>query len=174
MCCFGCGQVGHFYNDCTNPDKVEYRKENHPFPKGRGTDTRWKVNLNSSGTTDQLFGTILNHLQKQEKEKRGWQQKYKKAVQQNEELQATVSKTMTTTKHVKTKTPTTNKAANPRPRHTKMSDANMLSEPNSAGPGKNMRCVKKAKKSNNQSTSPKAVIKKERVSERKKEWCTDQ
>ena len=25
--CFGCGQVRHFFEDCTNPDKVEYERE---------------------------------------------------------------------------------------------------------------------------------------------------
>ena len=34
------------------------------------------------------MGTILNHLQKQEKEKRGLLWKYKKTVKLNEELQA--------------------------------------------------------------------------------------
>ena len=67
---------------------------------------------------------------------------------------------------MKTKTPTTNKATNLRLRHTKTSDANVLSETNSAGPGKNTRGIKKTKKSNNQSTSPKTVVKKERLGDR--------
>ena len=28
--CYGCGHVGHFFEDCTNPDNFEYIKENHP------------------------------------------------------------------------------------------------------------------------------------------------
>ena len=88
-------------------------------------------------------------------------------MQQNEELQATVAKAMTTTKHTKTKTPTTNKAANPEQRCTMLSDANVLSKANSAGPRKNVRGVKKAKKSTNQNTSPKVVVvKKERAGDR--------
>ena len=45
----------------------------------------------TNGTTNGLFGTILNHLQWQEREQRGLQYKYKKVVKQNEELQATAS-----------------------------------------------------------------------------------
>ena len=68
--CFGCGQVGHFYEDCTNPDKVEYQKENHPYPQKKGPDVNWNLNLGASGETAGLFGTILNHLQRQERDQR--------------------------------------------------------------------------------------------------------
>ena len=69
--CYGCGQVGHFFEDCTNPDKFEYRKENHPYPPNRGSAMDWHLNIGAHGKTAGLMGTILNHLQKQEKEKRG-------------------------------------------------------------------------------------------------------
>ena len=39
--CYGGGQVGHFFEDCTDPDKFKYRKENHPYPppnKGSAMD----------------------------------------------------------------------------------------------------------------------------------------
>ena len=35
--CHGCGQVGHFFEDCTNPDKIEYSGENHPYPQKKRT-----------------------------------------------------------------------------------------------------------------------------------------
>ena len=69
--CYGCGQVGNFFEDCTNPDKFEYRKENHPYPPNKGSAMDWHLNIGAHGKMAGLMGTILNHLQKQEKEKRG-------------------------------------------------------------------------------------------------------
>ena len=48
----------------------------------------WHLNISAHGETAGLMGTVLNHLQKQEKEKRGLLRKYKKTVKLNEELQA--------------------------------------------------------------------------------------
>ena len=98
--CCGCGQVGHFFEDCTNPNKFEYRKENHPYPPNKGSPMDWHLNIGAHGETTGLMGTILNHLQKQEKEKRGLMRKYKKMVKLNEELQASAQES----KEAKTKT----------------------------------------------------------------------
>ena len=43
--CYGCEQVGHFFDDCTNPDKFEYRKENHPYPPNKGSTMDWHLNI---------------------------------------------------------------------------------------------------------------------------------
>ena len=50
----------------------------------------WHLNIGAHGETAGLMETILNHIQKQEKEKRGLLQKYKKTVKLNKELQASM------------------------------------------------------------------------------------
>ena len=100
--CCGCSQVGHFFEDCTNPNKFEYRKENHPYPPNKGSPMDWHLNIGAHGETTGLMRTILNSLQKQEKEKKGLMRKYKKMVKLNEELQASAQES----KEAKTKTRT--------------------------------------------------------------------
>ena len=51
--CFGCGQVGHFYEDCMNPK--ENIRENHPFPQNKGPDVNWNLSMGIDGTTNGLF-----------------------------------------------------------------------------------------------------------------------
>ena len=62
----------------------------------------WHLNIGAHGETTGLMGTILNHLQKTLKEKRGLMRKYKKTVKHNKELQASAQES----KEAKTKTRT--------------------------------------------------------------------
>ena len=122
--CYGCGQVGHFFEDCTNPDKFEYRKENHPYPPNKGSTMDWHLNISAHGEMARLMGTILNHLQKQEKEKRGLLRKYKKTVKLKEELQASAQESAGAKKD-KTKKTSSEAATTTRGCHVKTSDDNL-------------------------------------------------
>ena len=121
--CYGCGQVGHFFKDCTNPDKFECRKENHPYPPNKGSAMDWHLNTGAHGKTAGLMGTILNNLQKQEKEKRGLLKKYKKTVKLNKELQASVQESAGA-KRNRTKKTTSGATTATRSCHVKTSDDN--------------------------------------------------
>ena len=62
--CYGCGQVGHFFEDCTNPDKFEYRKENHPYPPNKGSAMDWHLNISAHSETAGLMGTIYRNKER--------------------------------------------------------------------------------------------------------------
>ena len=70
------------------------------------------------------MGTILNHLQKQGKEKRGLLQKYKKTIKLNEELQASVQE-LAGAKKNKTKKATSGATTATRSHSVKTSDNNL-------------------------------------------------
>ena len=84
----------------------------------------WHLNISTHGEMAGLMGTILNHLQKQEKEKRGLLQKYKKTVKLNEELQKSVQELAGAKKNRTRKTPSGATTAI-RSCHVKTSDDNL-------------------------------------------------
>ena len=123
------------------------------------------------GTINGLSGTILNHLQQQERECRVLQCKYKKVVKQNEELQATASGAMTVKRTHTNQSSEADKMAMTCTKRTKSSESmQAVNRANSTGPSKNTRTAKKTRKTTNSATLIKVVVKTKEVATTGKEY----
>ena len=75
--CHGCGGVGHFFRDCENPDKQEYRRQNPP-PQESDDKIVGKMNYTFRGSdlvTGKVFDALVSGIQREKRARKAAQKK---------------------------------------------------------------------------------------------------